>query len=192
LYPELVLEKKRADDPLFVRDGYALTLLARASPGLLSDTRFEQVRADAKWIRGIGDSARLILRGTVGAMHVGDFDQLPPELRFFAGGDRSIRGYAYQTIGPQNANGLVLGGEDLVVASAEYEYYFKPNWGVATFVDSGDAFTGFSNFKTRIGTGIGLRWRSPVGMLRADIGVPVNDPYGQTGVQLHLIIGPDL
>jgi translocation and assembly module TamA len=192
LYPELVLERKQADDPLFVRDGYALTLVARASPGLLSDTRFEQVRADAKWIRGIGDHQRIILRGTLGATDVGDFDKLPPELRFFAGGDRTIRGYAFQTVGPENANGLVVGGEEILVASAEYEYYFKPNWGIATFVDSGDAFTGFGKFKTRIGTGIGLRWRSPVGMLRADIGVPVNDPFGQTGIQLHLIIGPDL
>jgi len=192
LYPEAVLERKQMDDPLFVRDGYGLTLIGRVSPGLLSDTSFEQVRADAKWIRGIGDNQRLIVRGTLGAMHVGEFDDLPPELRFFAGGDRSIRGYSYQTIGPQDANGLVLGGEDLVVASAEYEYYFKPNWGIAAFVDTGDAFTGFANFKTRIGTGFGVRWRSPVGMVRADIGVPVHDPYGQSGVQLHLTIGPDL
>jgi translocation and assembly module TamA len=192
LYPEVVLEKKQADDPLFVREGYALTLIARGSPGLLSDTQFAQARADAKWIRSFGESQRLIVRGTLGAMEVGDFDKLPPELRFFAGGDRSIRGYAYQTIGPQDQNGLVLGGEDLVVASVEYEYYFKPNWGIATFIDTGDAFTGFGNFKTRIGTGIGLRWRSPVGMVRADIGVPINDPYGKTGVELHLVIGPDL
>ncbi|HET7065564.1 MAG TPA: autotransporter assembly complex family protein [Rudaea sp.] len=192
LYPEIVLEKKRADDPLFVRDGYAITVAARASPGLLSDTHFAQVRGDAKWIRAFGDSQRLIVRGSLGAMEVGNFDELTPDLRFFAGGDRSIRGYAFQTIGPQTPQGLVIGGEDLVVASAEYEYYFKPNWGIATFIDTGDAFTGFSNFKTRIGTGVGLRWRSPVGMVRADIGVPVNDPYGKTGVQLHLVIGPDL
>jgi len=192
LYPEVVLEKKKGDDPLFVRDGYALTVIARGSPGLLSDTQFVQARVDGKWIKGFGENQRLIVRGTLGAMEVGDFDKLPPELRFFAGGDRSIRGYAYQTIGPQDQNGLVLGGEDLVVASVEYEYYFKPNWGIATFVDTGDAFTGFSNFKTRIGTGVGLRWRSPVGMVRADIGVPINDPYGKTGVELHLVIGPDL
>jgi translocation and assembly module TamA len=192
LYPEVVLEKKKGDDPLFVRDGYALTMIARGSPGLLSDTQFLQARADGKWIKGFGDNQRLIVRGTLGALEVGDFNELPPELRFFAGGDRSIRGYAYQTIGPQDPHGLVLGGEDLVVASVEYEYYFKPNWGIATFVDTGDAFTGISNFKTRIGTGVGLRWRSPVGMVRADIGVPINDPYGKTGVELHLVIGPDL
>jgi translocation and assembly module TamA len=192
LYPELVLERKKADDPLFVHDGYALTLIGRASPGLLSDTHFEQARADAKWIHAFGERQRLIVRGSLGVTAVGDFDELTPELRFFAGGDRSIRGYSFQTIGPQNDNGLVLGGQDLVVASAEYEYYFKPNWGVATFVDAGDAFSGFANFKMRVGTGIGLRWRSPVGMVRVDLGVPVHDPYGASGVQLHLVIGPDL
>ena len=192
LYPELVLEKKKADDPLFVRDGYAFTLGARGSPGLVSATNFLQARADAKWIHGIGERQRIILRGSLGATQVSDFDKLPPQLRFFGGGDRSIRGYAFQTIGPHNANGLVIGGRDLAVASAEYEYYFTRNWGVATFVDAGDAFTGFANFRTRIGTGVGLRWRSPVGMLRADLGVPVHDPDGHTGIELHLVIGPDL
>ncbi|MDR3389490.1 MAG: outer membrane protein assembly factor [Rudaea sp.] len=192
LYPELDLERKQADDPLFVRDGYSLTLAVRGSPGVVSATSFLQARADAKWIRGIGQRQRIILRGSLGASTVGDFDKLPPDLRFFAGGDRSIRGYTFQTIGPHTADGLVVGGRDLAVGSAEYEYYFSRNWGIATFVDAGDAFSGFGNFQTHIGTGLGLRWRSPVGMVRADLGVPVHDPDGQTGVALHLVIGPDL
>jgi translocation and assembly module TamA len=192
LYPELLLERKRADDLLFVRDGYSLALAARATPGLASSTHFAQARADAKWIHGIGKRQRVILRGSLGAMVVGDFDKLPPELRFFAGGDRSIRGYGFQTIGPHNEHELVVGGRDLAVASAEYEYYFNRNWGVATFVDAGDAFSGFGNFRTHVGSGVGLRWRSPVGMVRADIGVPVHDPDGKTGLELHLVIGPDL
>ncbi len=192
LYPELVLERKRADDPLFVRDGYSLTLTARGGPNIASSTDFAQLRADAKYIKGIGKNQRLIFRGTIGATQVGDFDKLPPELRFFAGGDRSIRGYSYQTIGPQNANGLIIGGEDLVVASAEYEYYFTRNWGVAVFTDAGDAFTGFGNYKTHVGSGLGLRWRSPVGMVRVDLGTPIHDPEGRSGVELHLTIGPDL
>jgi translocation and assembly module TamA len=192
LYPEIGLEKKKADDLLFVRDGYSLTLAARGSPGLVSVTSFLQARADAKWIHGIGNRQRIILRGSLGAMTVGDFDKLPPQLRFFAGGDRSIRGYNYETIGPHDAQGLVIGGQDLAVGSVEYEYYFTRNWGIATFIDAGDAFTGFGNFSTHIGTGLGVRWRSPVGMVRADLGVPVRDPDGENGVVLHLVIGPDL
>ncbi|MBS0590160.1 MAG: outer membrane protein assembly factor [Proteobacteria bacterium] len=210
VYPEVSLERKRADDMSFVRDGYSLNLDARASPG--PSTRFVQARADAKWIRGFGERQRLIVRGALGASAVNDFDKLPPELRFFGGGDRSIRGYAYQTVGPPlpanllpialakcaagrsttDCNNLIVGGKSLAVASAEYEYYFTPNWGIGTFVDAGDAFSAFGDFKTHIGTGFGLRWRSPVGMVRADLGFPVNDPEGRHGVQLHLIIGPDL
>ncbi|MEP6940772.1 MAG: autotransporter assembly complex family protein [Rudaea sp.] len=211
LYPEVALERKRADDLLFVRDGYSLTLDARGSPGILSDTKFLQTRVDGKWIHAIGERQRLIVRGTLGATAVDDFAALPPELRFFGGGDRSIRGYAFQTVGPPlpaelvpaalanckknsslNCDYLIVGGKDLAVASAEYEYYFKPNWGVATFVDAGDAFSQFGQFRRHIGTGIGLRWRSPVGMVRVDLGVPVSDPDGRHGVQLHLVIGPDL
>lgn len=210
VYPEISLERKRADDMAFVRDGYSISLDGRASPG--PATKFVQARADAKWIHAFGDWQRLILRGSFGATGVDQFDKLPPELRFFGGGDRSIRGYAYQTIGPPlpanllpialarcaagntttDCNNLIIGGKNLVVGSAEYEYYFTPNWGIGTFVDAGDAFSAFGDYKTHIGTGLGLRWRSPVGMVRADLGFPVNDPEGRHGVQLHLIIGPDL
>ena len=91
-----------------------------------------------------------------------------------------------------DCSNLIIGGKNLAVASAEYEYYFTPNWGIGTFVDAGDAFSAFGDYKTHIGTGFGLRWRSPVGMVRADLGFPVNDPEGRHGVQQHLIIGPDL
>ena len=141
---------------------------------------------------------------------MGDFDKLPPELRFFAGGDRSIRGYAFQTIGTplpadqvpiaeercaarqnRSCQTLIIGGKNLAVASAEYEYYFKPNWGVAAFVDTGDAFNGFGDYRQRVGAGFGARWRSPVGMVRVDLGFPIHDKNA-SGVELHLVIGPDL
>ena len=211
LYPEASLARKHADDPIFVRDGWSLTFALRAGQkGLLSDTSFAQASADAKWIRGLGAHARFIARGSLGATKVGDFDKLPPELRFFAGGDRSIRGYPYQTVGPalpqdqvpaalarcaarpqRTCQELVIGGKNIAVASAEYEYYFKPNWGIATFVDSGDAFTSFGDYRQKIGAGFGVRWRSPVGMVRADLGFPIHDSH-ESGVELHIVIGPDL
>jgi translocation and assembly module TamA len=194
-----------------VRDGWSITAAARAGQeGLLSDTSFAQASVDAKWIRGIGERSRFIARGTVGATSAGDFDKLPPELRFFAGGDRSIRGYPFQTIGPplpdelvvqaqaecaahpkRDCQDLIVGGKNLVVASAEYEYYFKPNWGIATFVDTGDAFSSFGSYRQKVGVGVGARWRSPVGMVRVDLGFPVHDDNA-SGVELHIVIGPDL
>ena len=199
LFPEAGLNRKRADDPLFVHHGYSLNFVARvAKKDVLSDTDFAQVAADAKWIHAFGDHQRLILRGSLGTSWVSNFDSLPPDLRFFAGGDRSIRGYAYQAIGPRRdivtrhgeTKAQVIGGKSLAVYSTEYEYYFKPKWGVATFVDTGDAFSG-TDFKLKVGTGIGLRWLSPVGMVRVDVAKPIGDKYAH-GFELHLVIGPDL
>lgn len=195
LYPQFALTRKRADDPLFVRRGYSVNLLARAAAeGLLSDTNFVQLRGDVKWIRALRPRQRLILRGTLGTSWVDRFERLPPDLRFFAGGDRSIRGYGYQTIGPDlvidpERKPVVIGGKHLLTASAEYEYYFRPKWGLATFVDAGDAFSG-TDYEPKIGAGLGLRWRSPVGMVRFDVGAPLREP--KDGVQIHLVIGPDL
>ncbi len=211
LYPEASLARKQVDDPLFVRDGWALTVSARAgAEGLLSRTSFVQAGADAKWIHALGEHSRFIARGALGTTWTSQFDRLPPQLRFFAGGDRSIRGYAYQTIGPplpaalrpiaqaecdahprRTCQDFVIGGKNLAVASAEYEYYFKPNWGIAGFVDTGDAFTDLASYRQKVGVGLGLRWRSPVGMVRVDLGVPVHDRTHH-GVELHLVIGPDL
>ena len=196
LYPEIVLARKRADDFNFPRKGWSLTMAARAGQkGVLSDTSFAQVTADAKWIRGIGDDGRFIARGAFGYTRVDDFDKLPPELRFFAGGDRSIRGYAFQTVGPRRQFAddpvpKVIGGKQLLVGSAEYEYYFTPKWGAAAFVDAGDAFSG-KDFDLKIGAGLGMRWRSPVGLVRVALGTPIGDPYA-SGIELHIIIGPDL
>ena len=196
LYPEIVLVKKRADDFNFPRKGWSLTLAARAAQeGILADTSFAQITADAKWIRGLGDHSRFIARGTAGYTQVGDFDKLPPELRFFAGGARSIRGYGYQAVGPRVAvegedEPQVIGGERLLVASAEYEYYFTPKWGAAAFVDAGDAFSG-NEFDLKVGAGLGMRWRSPVGLVRVDLATPIGDAFAD-GIELHIVIGPDL
>src|SRR5690606_5180953 len=106
------------DDFLFPRRGLSLSFVLRGTQeGLASDTSFVQVRADAKWIRSPGTRHRLIFRGSLGTTAVDDFNELPPDLRFFAGGDRSIRGFDYQAIGTLNAEGEVIGGKDLVVGS---------------------------------------------------------------------------
>lgn len=190
LYAEGILTRKRADDPLFPSRGLSLLYGVRlAAEQLLSDTSLAQIRAEAKWIRPAGVRGRLILRAAAGAMVVDDFNALPPELRFFAGGDRSVRGFDYQAIGETNAEGDVIGGEYLTVVSAEYEHYFIENWGAAVFVDAGDAYS--SDLDANVGAGIGLRWRSPVGLLRLDVALPLVTDL-EDGVRFHIVIGPDL
>jgi len=190
-YLETTLAKKVADDPFAPRRGYSVAYGLRFAPeGLLTDTSFSQATFDWKWIVGLAQRQRLLFRASLGAMLVDDFEKLPPELRFFAGGDRSIRGFDYQQIGSVDAVGNVIGGTKLVVGSAEYERYFLRNWGGAVFVDAGDAFkTG--SFNTNVGAGVGLRWRSPVGVVRVDIAKPVHSDLAHS-IRLHISLGPDL
>lgn len=191
LYPEVTLSRKKGDNPIFVRNGWSLTFTGRTTAGpLLSDASFSQVIGDVKWIRSFWGLNRLILRGSAGKIWTSDFSDLPPQLRFFAGGDRSVRGYDFESIGPRNAFNRVIGGEGLLVGSTEVEHYFTRNWGMAAFVDAGNAFTG-TDYSPRVGAGLGVRWLSPVGMIRADVAVPVGDK-NEHGIHLHVVIGPDL
>ncbi|RDI97633.1 outer membrane protein assembly factor [Dyella solisilvae] len=190
-YPEVSLSRKWGDNPLFVRSGWSLTFAARSTVGsLLSDASFSQVTAEAKWINSFWGNNRLILRGSAGATWTNDFTDLPPQLRFFAGGDRSVRGYGFQSIGPENSYGRVIGGKNLLVGSTEVEHYFTRRWGMAAFVDAGNAFDG-TDYRPKVGAGLGVRWLSPVGMIRVDLGTPVHNP-DEHGVELHVVIGPDL
>lgn len=191
LYAEASLSRKMADNFDFVRRGWSLNFDVRSTAGsVLSTARFSEITASGKWIHSFWRTNRLILRGDLGHVWTNQFDALPPQLRFFAGGDQSIRGYGYQSVGPTNSYNRVIGGSSLVIGSATVEHYFTPRWGIATFIDAGNAFNG-TRVHPKIGTGIGVRWRSPVGLIRVDVGTPINDAQ-RHGVELHLVIGPDL
>jgi translocation and assembly module TamA len=192
MFAEGSLSRRRVNDRLSPRKGYVMDFGVRlASEALVSDTDLAQTWGRLTWLIPQGDKARIKLRGEVGAMTVGNFDALPPDLRFFAGGDRSVRGFDYHEIGEVNSNGNVIGGKYLAVASAEYEFYFKEDWGAAVFVDAGDAFS--DKLSLNVGAGVGARWRSPVGPIRIDVGFPVHtDLPLQSSWRLHVQLGPDL
>jgi translocation and assembly module TamA len=191
LYAEATLTRKQADDFFFPRRGWSVGTGLRFAPeGLLSDTSFSQVTLDGRYIMPAGRRQRLLARLSLGAMAVDDFNQLPPELRFFAGGDRSIRGFDYQQLGTTNSAGLVIGGEYLAVGSIELEHYFLPKWGAAVFVDGGDAFR-TKEFDLNLGAGLGVRWRSPVGVVRVDFAKPISSDLADS-IRFHVSIGPDL
>lgn len=189
LYPELRLQRREADDLLNPREGWAATGYVRmAASGALSDTNLVQLGGEGKYITSLDDARRLLFRAAVGAAYTNDFSKLPPELRYFAGGDLSVRGYGYQDLGPVNANGRVIGGRYLLTASAEYEQALDREWAVAGFVDGGNAYDS-GQFEPEFGVGVGVRWRSPVGLVRLDLAVPLDDPGA---IRPHLVIGPDL
>jgi len=192
VYPELSATYVDVDDRLFPRRGLSGTLAVRGGvENVGSDTSFIQLHGSGTWYRPFGVADRLIVRGEAGTTWTGELVAMPPSLRFFAGGDRSIRGYAWREVGPRTPppDNFALGARRVVTASVEYEHYFKGGpWGGAAFVDAGDAFDG--DFNPRVGVGIGARWRSPVGPVRIDIAHGLDDP--DSSFQIYLSLGANL
>jgi len=187
---EGALSWAKSDQPAFAQKGFSYTLSARYTPVEdWTDTRFGSLRLDTKWLRALGENTRLILRAEAGKIDAGNFDLLPPELRFFAGGDRSIRGFGYEEIGSRNEAGDVIGGDYLLEGSIELERYWRRNLGAAIFVDAGDAWLG-DDFFLHVGAGAGIRWKSPVGVMRLDLAYPV-ESIDASGWQIHFSLGPD-
>jgi translocation and assembly module TamA len=190
LMPGVDWTRLRADAPLRPRKGSRIRFMVRgAGDSLGSDTSFVQGTADWKWIWSLGNDGRIITRGQLGLTQEESFEELPPSVRFFAGGDQSIRGYDFESLGPEDDTGQVVGGTGIAVASFEYEQPVRPKWSVAFFVDSGNAFKD-STLDAKTSAGVGVRWLSPLGPIRLDIGVPLNDPLHDA--RLHVSIGPDL
>lgn len=193
-YPSLRANYVDLDDALFPRGGYSGSLLLRGGvEGAGSEASFLQLHLRAHWYLGVGASDRLILRGEIGRTETGALVGMPPSLRFYAGGDGSVRGYEWREVGPRvlddDQDSFALGARHVITASAEYEHYFKGGpWGMAAFVDAGSAYDGSPDLRT--GVGVGLRWQTPVGPLRLDIARGLDDP--DSPFTLHLAIGTSL
>lgn len=175
LLPGLSLDKLQTDDSIDPSEGYRLQLQSRvASQALLSSVDVVQIIVSARGLTTLADRHRLLARAQVGAIATNEFEDVPPSLRFFAGGDQSVRGYGYRSLGPTDAEGNNLGGRYLLESSIEYQYELVENWRVATFVDHGNAVENF-NDSLKTGIGAGVRWVSPVGPLRLDVAHGLND-----------------
>ncbi len=174
---------------VFATSGTWLRLHLRGGhDAFLSDTTFIQPQISAKWIHSFHNKTRLIARGTAATTWVDEFEKLPTSLRYFSGGDKSLRGYEFGIVGPA-LDGDVLGGKRLTEASLEFEVPIAEKWSIAVFADIGDAFNDKPDYKS--GVGVGLHWLSPIGPVRIDIGHGLDDPPGDN-LRLHLTIGPDL
>ena len=169
----------------YPRRGYVLTLQGGgASEALLSDTSFVRLYGRHTHYLPAGDRGRLVLRGEFGSVLADTRDGIPTDFLFRAGGDNSVRGYAYQSLG-EAVDGGVASVRYLATGSVEYDYFFTRNWGAAVFVDAGDAADSAAALSPVFGYGVGARYRSPVGPVNVDIA------YGEATdeVRLHFSLG---
>jgi len=163
--------------------------VAGASDSLFSATRFLRAHLAGKAILPFGARGRLLLRGEVGRLAADSFDGVPPSWRFYAGGDASVRGYDYQSLGPEDINGEATGGSRLLVGSAEVDLAVTERWSGALFVDTGSVSVDDFGDEPVISFGTGVRWYSPLGPVRLDLALP---QQGDDGFRIHISLGPDL
>lgn len=190
LIPSAQWTKVQTWNRLNVNNGWRLSTTIRgASQSILSDTDFLQILASAKYIRRVAPKTRILLRGEGGTSLTSNFANIPTSLRFYAGGDQSIRGYAYRSVSPRNELDEPVGARNLAVGSFEVDYLIKPNWRIATFIDSGNTFNDVRE-AFKVGVGFGFRWQTPIGPVRLDLASGLSDPGDR--FRLHFTIGPDL
>jgi translocation and assembly module TamA len=165
-----------------------------------SDADFSQVYFSSRWNFIRGKRWKFHLRGEVGYSDARVEDilleiegrsieisltELPNLYRFKAGGSSSVRGYNFESL---SSNGI--GSNNIITASAEVEYMFRPNWSLAAFFDVGNAFNDWSNIDLKKGAGVGIRWYSIAGPIRVDIAQGIDHP--DKPWRIHFTIGTSL
>jgi translocation and assembly module TamA len=195
LIPSVTFSRTQTDGNPYPLMGWSLMAKLSGSPKTFgSDVSYEQLYVRAKYIHAFS-YGRVLLRSELGLTDVNDTGDLPASVRFFAGGGSSVRGYDYKSLGPEirpcplkKAESCVVGGNNLLVNSVEYDYQFRPSWAVAAFFDAGNAANDF-NLDLKRGLGLGLRWISPIGPVRFDVARGLDAPKGWN---FHISMGPDL
>lgn len=187
LVPRFSWERTKLDDLYSPTRGWSASLAVRgASEDFASDVDLAQIIFDSKMLTPLG-TGRVKLRLKLAGSLINESSTLPESLGFLAGGDDSIRGYSFESIGVDN-NGEISVAKNLIVGSVEYERPIKNGISWATFFDIGDAFDDSPDYQH--GAGVGLRWRLPFGAMRLDVASAL-DEEGDP-LRLHFSFGTDL
>ena len=177
------------DNPIRPKRGYRYILDLRGTHQALgSDTALLQLISEGSFLLPLPWRLSLHTRAKTGLTLLSDpLVDFPPSLRFFAGGDQSVRGYSYQSLGPVDAAGQVVGGKNLAVGSVELERALYTDWGVSTFYDAGNAFDSFAGLRLYQAAGIGVHYYTPVGAMNLSLArqIGVDDP----GFRIHFTVG---
>jgi translocation and assembly module TamA len=148
--------------------------LLGSADALGSDSNFARLLVRDERRFDLGGRWHMILRGEVGTSAVGDFEELPAHYRFFAGGDRSVRGYGYEELSPTDEEGNRIGGRHMLVGSVEFEYDLPKNLVAAAFVDAGNAFDRFGD-PLEYSVGVGIRYRLPFLLVGIDLAQSISE-----------------
>jgi translocation and assembly module TamA len=179
---------RAAEKKPYLRQAWAMFADLSAAPSGISSTYYLRTHLKGRAYVPLLGKGRLIMRGEYGTATVGDFDLYPTSLRFYAGGDSSVRGYDWKTLGPEDEQGNVIGGRQVVTGSLEYDHQVARQWLAAGFVDAGNAYNDVLDH-VFVGAGFGARWLSPVGTVRLDLAWPLNkendEPTSLSDVRVH-------
>ncbi|MCZ4127916.1 autotransporter assembly complex protein TamA [Stutzerimonas balearica] len=190
LLPGIAYSYLRSDNRIDPSEGYRLQFeIAAAKDGVLSDANLVHANAQARGLTTLGRRHRFLGRVQLGGNWTDEYVNVPPSLRYFAGGDQSVRGYDYQSLSPTNSDGDRIGGRYQFAASVEYQFSLTERWRIAAFADQGNAFNDLELPTLKQSVGVGVRWVSPVGPIRVDLAHPLD---GDQGVRLHFSMGPEL
>jgi translocation and assembly module TamA len=160
---------RRLDNLITPRRGHTSSIELGAGPvETLNNQHIGRILAQTTVLHTFDRRWQTVLRAQVGQVAGAGRRSVPEDLLFRTGGDQTVRGYGYNTLGVDE-NGATVGGRVFALVSAELVYYFKPQWGAAIFSDAGSATDSWSDFRLRQGSGIGARWRSPIGPINVDL-----------------------
>ena len=170
-----------------VPTGFRAELLASTSQ-LGSDTNFTRVDIRDDRLLRLNQDWAIYVRAELGASVVGDFEELPAQYRFFAGGDQSVRGYGYEELSPVDGDGNKVGGRHLFTATVELQRNLPKNLVAAVFMDAGNAFNEFGD-PLEYSAGIGLRYRLPFLSVGLDVAQSISDT--SRSPRLHINFTPE-
>lgn len=182
------ITRLRIDHPLFPTTGDRQNLTVEtAQPSLGSDLAITRIIASSKWLRPIADLGWSVSKIQVEHLNTDSFSSTPNTLRFYAGGDQSVRGFGYEDISPVDSDNEDTGADSLVVLSQELITPISDSFRVAAFVDAAWAQSPDDETKA-VGTGLGVHWQSPIGPVRVYLARGKNET--EMTWRLHLVMGP--
>jgi translocation and assembly module TamA len=192
LLPGLRFSDDRYDNPVRPESGFHYALDLHGTHQLLgSDTALVQILAEGGHLLPLPWRLSLHTRTKGGVtMLNGPLLDIPPSLRYFTGGDQSVRGYSYKSLGPRDVAGNVVGGKQLLTGSVELERALFKSWGVSLFYDIGNSFNSFSDVSLFRGAGVGLHYFTPVGALNLSVARPLGVDNPST--HIHFTVGFEL